>query len=445
MIQSERAEELNERLGILIAQHHAIGAEIVGCLSELDEIEGWQGEGYRSQAHWLSIRGGFTMNEASRFATVAARAGNVSKILADAHQGRFSVGVVAMAARVATPKNEHLIAQVLRDATPSQAARIFAKYHDCQGENGGAKPDPEVDFWARKWTDGLGRDRFDIATDGATGALFWEAWQAMRAAGEKDVDPTDAEQRRRLNASEIARRMAQVVLDAANASGMTAPGDEKFCVQVSVDLVTLAKILGFDFDPLQPVGLGSHAFIPATGERLSDDELEAILCGAKLQLLVHHDGSPLWLGHEVRTASRHQRRALRFRAGVLGCEFPGCTQTRFVDAHHVRWHSRGGPTDLDNLLLLCSHHHTLIHEKTCAITTDGDQRFTFWRGERCLGTTTRGDSPGHRPPDVVELPAIERLPSPPPEFGRDTPRCTGGGEPLSTYGLSVFIDHLLAA
>ncbi len=267
----------------------------------------------------------------------------------------------------------------------------------------------------------------------------------MRAAGEKDVDPTDAEQRRRLNASEIARRMAQVVLDAANASGMRAPGDENFCVQVSVDLVTLAKILGLDFDPMRPVGLGSHAFIPATGERLSDDELDAILCGSKLQLLVHHDGVPLWLGHEVRTASRHQRRALRFRAGVTGCEFPGCTQTRFVDAHHVWWHSRGGPTDLDNLVLLCSHHHTLIHEKTCAITTDGDQRFTFWRGQRCLGTTTRGDSTGGRPPDIVELPTIDSLPSPPPEFGRDTPRCTGGGEPLSTYGLSVFIDHLLAA
>ena len=101
VIQSERAEELNERLGILIAQHHAIGAEIVGCLTELDEIEGWQGEGYRSQAHWLSIRGGFTMAEASRFATVAARAANVSTILAHAREGRFSVGVVAMAARVA--------------------------------------------------------------------------------------------------------------------------------------------------------------------------------------------------------------------------------------------------------------------------------------------------------------------------------------------------------
>jgi hypothetical protein len=445
VIQSQRAEQLNERLGVLIAQHHAIGAEIVGCLAELDEIEGWQGEGYRSQAHWLSIRGGFTMSEASRFATVAARATNIPMILADAHGGRFSVGVVAMAARVATPKNEHLVAQVLRDATPSQAARVFAKYRDCQSENGGAKPDPEVDFWARRWTDGLGRDRFDIATDAATGALFSEAWHAMRAAGERDVDPTDAEQRRRLNASEIARRMAQVVLDAADASGMRAPGDEKFCVQVSVDLATLAKIMGLDFDPTQPVGLGSHAFIPATGKVLPDDELAAILCGAKLQLLVHHEGVLLWLGHEVRTASRHQRRALRFRAGVMGCEFPGCTQTRFVDAHHVRWHSQGGPTDLDNLVLLCSHHHTLIHEKTCTITTDGDQRFTFWRGERFLGTTTRGDSTGGRPPDITQLPAIDSLPTPHPDFGRDTPRSTGGGEPLTTYGLSVFIDHLLAA
>ena len=99
---------------------------------------------------------------------------------------------------------------------------------------------------------------------------------------------------------------------------MRAPGDERFCVQVSVDLVTLATILGLDFDPIQPVGLGSHAFMPATGKVLSDEELDAILCDSKLQLLVHHDGVPLWLGPEVRTASRHQRRALRFRAGVTG-------------------------------------------------------------------------------------------------------------------------------
>ena len=216
MIQSERAEELNERLGILIAQHHAIGAEIVGCLTELDEIEGWQGEGYRSLAHWLSIRGGFTMTEASRFATVAARAANVST--SSPTRTRAGSRSVWSRWRLEWQRPRTSTSSRKSCATPRRARPLAssAKYRDCQSENGGAKPDPEVDFWAKHWTDGLGRDRFDIATDSATGALFWEAWQAIRAAGEKDVDPTDAEQRRRLNASEIARRMAQVVLDAAN-------------------------------------------------------------------------------------------------------------------------------------------------------------------------------------------------------------------------------------
>ncbi|HTH04591.1 MAG TPA: HNH endonuclease, partial [Ilumatobacteraceae bacterium] len=349
---------------------------------------------------------GFTMSEASQLARVTARADQVPTLLADARRGRFSPGVLAMAARVASPQNQHVVAHITRTATPSQAARVFAKYRDCQSENGGAKPDPEVDFWAKHWTDGLGRDRIDIATDTTTGAMFWEAWQAARTAGEKHIDPTEGEQRRRLNAAEIARRMAQMVLDAANASGMSAPGDERFCVQVSVDLTTLARVLGVDFDPTLPVGLGAHAFIPATGRRLSDSDLAAVLCQSKLQLLLHHEGMPLWLGHEVRIASRQQRRALRFRAGVTGCEVPGCTQTRFVDAHHVRWYRHGGPTDLDNLVLLCNHHHVLVHEGTCAISiaTDGDQRFTFWRGSRCLGTTVRGDTTGGRPPDIATLP-----------------------------------------
>ena len=68
MIQCQRADQLSDRLGVLIAEHHAIGAEIVEMIAELDDIEGWQGDGYRSQSHWLSVRGSYTMSEASRFA-----------------------------------------------------------------------------------------------------------------------------------------------------------------------------------------------------------------------------------------------------------------------------------------------------------------------------------------------------------------------------------------
>ena len=54
------------------------------------------------------------------------------------------------------------------------------------------------------------------------------------------------------------------------------------------------------------------------------------------------------------------RRALKARDG--GCRFPGCTNHKFVDGHHIRHWADGGETRLDNLVLLCRHHHHLVHE-----------------------------------------------------------------------------------
>ena len=44
------------------------------------------------------------------------------------------------------------------------------------------------------------------------------------------------------------------------------------------------------------------------------------------------------------------------------CRFPGCGSRRFTEAHHIVWWRDGGRTDLDNLLLICSFHHRLVHE-----------------------------------------------------------------------------------
>jgi len=69
------------------------------------------------------------------------------------------------------------------------------------------------------------------------------------------------------------------------------------------------------------------------------------------------------------------RRALRARD--KGCRFPGCTNTRFVDGHHIRHWADGGETSLDNLVLLCRHHHHLVHEGgfACEKSADGKVRF----------------------------------------------------------------------
>jgi hypothetical protein len=73
------------------------------------------------------------------------------------------------------------------------------------------------------------------------------------------------------------------------------------------------------------------------------------------------DGEQVHLGRAVRTATATQRRLLTLRDG--GCRFPGCGRPPdWCEAHHLIFWDHGGPTDLDNLILLCSHHHHLCHE-----------------------------------------------------------------------------------
>ena len=85
--------------------------------------------------------------------------------------------------------------------------------------------------------------------------------------------------------------------------------------------------------------------------------------------------------------------ALRELLGTIDgerCRFPGCTRRRKLHAHHVRYWSEGGNTDLANLLLLCGRHHTLVHAEGFRLTLDPD---------RTLAVTTRDGAPvPHFPP-----------------------------------------------
>jgi HNH endonuclease len=71
------------------------------------------------------------------------------------------------------------------------------------------------------------------------------------------------------------------------------------------------------------------------------------------------------------------RRQLELRD--RGCAFPGCDRPpAWTHAHHiVAWYC-GGATTLDNGVLLCGHHHRLIHQGhwTVAIAADGLPEFT---------------------------------------------------------------------
>jgi len=101
---------------------------------------------------------------------------------------------------------------------------------------------------------------------------------------------------------------------------------------------------------------------PHDGAALPPATVRRLLCDAAvIPVVLGGDGVVLDVGRERRTATRSQRHALR--AMHATCAFPGCT-VRFADCdvHHlVPWH-RGGNTDLDNLVPLCSRHHHGAHE-----------------------------------------------------------------------------------
>jgi hypothetical protein len=86
--------------------------------------------------------------------------------------------------------------------------------------------------------------------------------------------------------------------------------------------------------------------------------------------------------------------ALRELLGTIDgerCRFPGCTRRRKLHAHHVREWSAGGRTDLANLVLLCSRHHTLVH-------ADGYQ-LSLRAGRRLdVAATPGGTDIPHNPP-----------------------------------------------
>ncbi|HMK11592.1 MAG TPA: DUF222 domain-containing protein [Acidimicrobiales bacterium] len=90
--------------------------------------------------------------------------------------------------------------------------------------------------------------------------------------------------------------------------------------------------------------------------------LADVAARAKLHVVAVWPPADLNLGRSQRLASAAQRRVLR--AMYPTCAIPGC-ETRFarLRMHHVWWWEHGGPTDLDNLLPICSHHHSCVHDK----------------------------------------------------------------------------------
>jgi hypothetical protein len=105
-----------------------------------------------------------------------------------------------------------------------------------------------------------------------------------------------------------------------------------------------------------------------------------LTCDCSLVTVIEdEDGNPLDVGRKRRTVTTALKRALWSRD--RGCTFPGCRNKRYVEAHHIRHWANGGATRVENLALLCSQHHTLLHEGGFSIRRGDDGEIRFARGD----------------------------------------------------------------
>ena len=102
------------------------------------------------------------------------------------------------------------------------------------------------------------------------------------------------------------------------------------------------------------------------------------LCCDATVVVAHVDahGQPLSVGRKTRTIAAAIKRALHLRDRT--CRFPGCTHSRYVDGHHIEHWANGGKTALSNLMLLCSAHHTLLHEGGYRVESNGAHGWNFF-------------------------------------------------------------------
>ena len=169
--------------------------------------------------------------------------------------------------------------------------------------------------------------------------------------------------------------------------------DERTAEQLASDVMLQLLESGADADSSQLLGTGgpvvrilvtaddleaSRGFgvLEGNAESVSIATVEAAMCSAtSVEVTVDRNGKVLDLGREQRLYSRLQRIALAARDG--GCMWGDCERPpSWCEAHHIKhWKRDGGRTDIDEGVLLCKHHHLVLHDHGWEIVRDGGEYY----------------------------------------------------------------------
>jgi hypothetical protein len=367
-------DELDRGIVNLAARINTATYELLVLVRQFDERAGWLQWGLSNCAEWLHYRCDLNMSTAREKVRVAHALKVLPAISSAFSSGELSYSKVRPLTRVAGADNEDaLLAFALR----TTASRVEERCRELRCGRDASVGDANSAHSCRSLRVHRDAERGMMTI---TVELPLETGELLEKALDRARD-TSTSQTPELVDECWSVQQADALVTVANAylsgNGVKAAcTSDNYQVTVHVDQSALSRGDGRSSLPIESV------------KRLCCD-------GDAVVIVEDEEGEPLSIGRKTRTVPTAIKRALRARD--KGCKFPGCHHSRFVDAHHIMHWSSGGETSLDNLMLLCSRHHRLVHEGGFRIERDYQNRWFFKRPD---GRAV--PSCGYRAQDTIE-------------------------------------------
>ena len=349
-------EQLAEHLDGLFRLRSAVEGRIVVLLGEAERREAFRDDGATSAENWAVERFSVAVPTARAMMHVAERAWDLPQLTEGLKAGDITFDKMRAIADVASPETDAELLEAARERSVRELADVARSCREAPAPADAAR---DHDRRSLRFN-----DTFRTMTVQLPPVSFAETRSCIESIAREVPSDGETPWDQRLCDGFI----GLVRSHAGGGAGTEAATKSPYFVVVHVPLAALVEESGACSDlagELERDGL------------LSTATVQQLACDATVALAIDDDaGRTMYEGRSRRDPTGAQRREVRRRD--RHCRFPGCSNVTFTNTHHIRrWKPDRGPTDLDNLCLLCVHHHYLVHQRGWTMSGNANEELTF--------------------------------------------------------------------